>query len=129
MCYSSSIGFILMCACAVMYGQNIGGACERTANCEWNMSDPFLWACRKQWTDFSCKGQLLISCFCKQKLFKFQKISTSSVRIMLTTRILNYSSIFSYPHDNHFKEEILSYLHYYLNLLAILYITYLDIHN
>jgi hypothetical protein len=36
-------------------------------------------------------------------------------------RMLNYPSLFLYPHDKHFKQEILLYLHYYLNLNAILY--------
>jgi hypothetical protein len=36
-------------------------------------------------------------------------------------RMLNYSSSFSYPHDNHFKEEvILLYPHHYLNLSSTL---------
>jgi hypothetical protein len=38
------------------------------------------------------------------------------------TRQLNYSSLFSYPHDNHFKGKyILRYLHCYLNHRVILY--------
>jgi hypothetical protein len=41
-------------------------------------------------------------------------------------RMSNYSSLFSYHHDNHFKEEkeeVLLYLHYYFNFCATLYYT------
>jgi hypothetical protein len=44
---------------------------------------------------------------------------------MLMTMSVDFSLLFSYPHDNHFKEEeiLLQYLHCSLNTGAILYYT------
>jgi hypothetical protein len=53
---------------------------------------------------------------------KFKKMFNTSVQIMLAMMIMqNYSPLFSYPHDNHFKEEILPFPQHYLNLSVILY--------
>jgi hypothetical protein len=63
---------------------------------------------------------------CKQKrLCKFKKILNSSGQIMPNIiRMLNYSSLFSCPYDNHFKEEeILPYMHYYFVLYIVCCIT------
>jgi hypothetical protein len=37
--------------------------------------------------------------------------------MLIMMRMFNYSSLFSCPCDNHFKEEILPYLKYFLNFL------------
>jgi hypothetical protein len=56
---------------------------------------------------FACKGQLLINSQLQgERLYKFRKIFSTLVHIMLAMmRTLNYSSSFSYPLDNCFKEE------------------------
>jgi hypothetical protein len=81
-----------------------------------------LQACRKQQP---VKDNSQLAATCEQtRIHKFIKSFKSSVQIILTTmRMLNSSSLFSYPCDNSCKEEILPYLHYYLNLNGIFYVT------
>jgi hypothetical protein len=72
------------------------------------------------------KKWLLHGSMLQKRLFK--KMFNTSVQIMIAMMImLNYLSLFSYPHDNHFKgEEILPFPQHYLNLSVILYHTYSD---
>jgi hypothetical protein len=49
------------------------------------------------------------------RLCKFKKIFNSSVQIMLTMMRINYSLLFSYSHNCHFKEgEILLCARYFI---------------
>jgi hypothetical protein len=45
----------------------------------------------------------------------------------MIVRMMNYSLLFPYPYDNHFKAaEVFPYRYYYLNLGAMFYYTELE---
>jgi hypothetical protein len=72
---------------------------------------------------FDCKAWHLINSQVQQKrLCKFRKIFNSLVHRMLTAmKMLNFSLLFLYSHDNHPKEEILLHPDYHSNFGVMLY--------